>query len=126
MLVAILMGESFLILLLLGGSLALYLAASRRFRLLAVDGRRAAAGQAAVRRAFEDRLVRLEAGLRELESSPPLSAPTVGANALSLQKRSQALKMIRRGEPPDTVAAALGVPRNQIQLLLKVQGLIAS
>jgi hypothetical protein len=46
------------------------------------------------------------------------------APALTLAKRSKALKMIRRGEAPETVSAALGVPKSQIRLLVKVQGLL--
>jgi hypothetical protein len=46
------------------------------------------------------------------------------ALALSVSKRSQALKMIRRGEPVEHIAAAVGAPHSQIRLLLKVHALI--
>ena len=124
MLLAILMGESLLILVLLAGAAVLYLAASRRFRELEEDNRQLVAAQAALRKTLDSRIDRLEETVREFDTAP---VPTASeSNALSMQKRSQALKMIRRGEPPETVAATLGVPRNQIQLLLKVQNMITS
>lgn len=59
---------------------------------------------------------------REPQSPPPDSPHP--ANALSIAKRSQALKMIRRGEAVETIAAAVGAPQSQIRLLQKVNALI--
>jgi len=42
---------------------------------------------------------------------------------LNLTRRAQALRMRRRGESPATIAAALRLPRNEIDLLLKMQRL---
>jgi len=42
---------------------------------------------------------------------------------LNLTRRAQALRMQHRGEPAATIAAALRVPRNEIDLLLKIQKL---
>jgi len=42
---------------------------------------------------------------------------------LNLTRRAQALRMHRRGESPATIAAALRSPRNEIDLLLKIQKL---
>lgn len=39
---------------------------------------------------------------------------------MNLSKRSQALRMHRLGESPDRIAAALGVSRREVELLLKV------
>lgn len=44
---------------------------------------------------------------------------------INRDKRSEALFMIRRGDSPETVSAVLAVPRNEIDLLVKVQGLRA-
>ena len=41
-------------------------------------------------------------------------------SALNLTKRAQAVRMYRRGEPVETIAAALGTPRNEIELLIKL------
>jgi hypothetical protein len=42
---------------------------------------------------------------------------------LNLTRRAQAVRMQRRGESAATIAAALRVPRNEIDLLLKIQKL---
>ena len=44
--------------------------------------------------------------------------------SLTLAKRSKALKMIRRGEGTEAVSAALGIPKNQVRLLVKVQEML--
>jgi hypothetical protein len=63
--------------------------------------------------------------LRELERQPAihLSAglPKPGMNVV---KRSQALRMHRRGDRPDQIAAALELPRQEVELLLKVHSIV--
>jgi len=49
------------------------------------------------------------------------AAPKPGFN---LTKRSQALRMHRRGEPPDQIAAALDIPLQEVDLLLKVHRVV--
>ena len=48
---------------------------------------------------------------------PQLSPPRPGMNA---NRRSQVLRMYRRGERPEQIAAALSLPQNEVDLLLKV------
>jgi hypothetical protein len=43
------------------------------------------------------------------------------AASLHLTRRSQALRMHRRGESPEHIAAALQMPRGELELLLKLQ-----
>ena len=43
---------------------------------------------------------------------------------LNLTRRAQAVRMQRRGESSATIAAALRLPRNEIDLLVKVQELV--
>ena len=66
-------------------------------------------------------LERLSSELRKLqeglESLTPAPAPPP---SLNLNKRLRALRMHRRGEPVATIAAALQVSQNEIELLLKV------
>jgi hypothetical protein len=50
-----------------------------------------------------------------------LVPPTPPRSGLNLNKRSQALQMHRRGEAPGDIAAALSIPRNEVELLVKVQ-----
>ena len=53
------------------------------------------------------------------EAVQPSSGPAT-AQPLNLNKRGQVLRMRRRGEMPETIAAALSIPRNEVDLLLKV------
>jgi hypothetical protein len=47
---------------------------------------------------------------------PQLSAPIPSMNTT---RRSQVLRMHRRGERPEQISAALGLPRGEVELLLK-------
>lgn len=52
------------------------------------------------------------------EQAPPVHVPA-GAS-VNLTKRSQALRMYRRGELSEQISATLQMPRNEVELLLKV------
>lgn len=59
----------------------------------------------------------------EPRSSTPLAGPVLWHDAgsrLNITKRSQALRMSRSGDSPERIAAALGIPRSEVLLLLKV------
>ena len=47
--------------------------------------------------------------------------PTTG---ISLNKRTQALRMVKMGEGPEHIAAALSLPRKEVELLMKVQRML--
>ena len=86
--------------------------------------------RAMVRRGREER-ERLERRIAEVlevaerlreereEATRPSPGPAAG-QPLNLNKRGQVLRMRRRGENPETIAAALSIPRNEVDLLLKV------
>jgi hypothetical protein len=63
--------------------------------------------------------------VRDLQSHPHAAAP-VGApkSGFNLSKRSQALRMHRRGEAPEQIAASLDLPRQEVELLLKVHRIV--
>ena len=61
---------------------------------------------------------RLKAQLAEMEKPQRLPA-----QPLNLNKRGQILRMRRRGERPETIAGAMSLPRNEVELLLKVHDL---
>jgi hypothetical protein len=46
---------------------------------------------------------------------------TQGTPAMNINRRVQVLRMHRRGETLETIAAALNTPRNEVELLLRVQ-----
>lgn len=85
------------------------------------------------RQALETRLTQLEqavaelrADLRETEERTGVLAPPVAPRSgMNLTTRAQALRMYRRGEPPERIAAALQIPENEVRLLIKVHQLSA-
>jgi hypothetical protein len=54
---------------------------------------------------------------RAIEALPTGAPPKP---AINLSRRFQALRLYRRGERPEQIAAALGVPLREIELLIKV------
>lgn len=63
---------------------------------------------------------RWQSQLEEIARPAPASQP---GQSLNLNKRGQVLRMKRRGETPETIAAALRIPQNEVTLLLKVHEL---
>jgi len=59
----------------------------------------------------------------EREESPRPAASPAAGQPLNLNKRGQVLRMRRRGENAETIAAALAIPQNEVNLLLKVHQL---
>jgi hypothetical protein len=64
------------------------------------------------------------AQLEELRRCPPIPPPAPPRPNLNLSKRSQALRMHRHGEPAEQIAAALELPKQEVDLLLKVHRLV--
>jgi hypothetical protein len=117
--------------LVLTGTAVSLFALHRAYALLREVKRRADEPPPAAGGAVEDvqgMLEALSARIKELESRPPEtplnpSAPRAGIN---LSKRSQALRLHRRGESAERIAAELQVPRQEVDLLLKVHGIVLS
>ncbi len=76
------------------------------------------------RRRFEELAARLNEATRSRDPEPhfagALSTPQSGMN---LSKRVQAMRMLRRNEDVSHVAAALGMTRSEVELLIRVQGI---
>jgi hypothetical protein len=64
----------------------------------------------------------LEAQWRE-QRAPAFEAAPLRAG-LNLSKRSQALRLHRRGEAPDEIAVQLELPVQEVELLLKVHEIV--
>ena len=70
-------------------------------------------------------LARLEKDLREVEQQTGMLVPPVPARSgLNLSKRTQVLRLHRAGEDPTMIAASLGLPRGEVDLLIKVQHML--
>ena len=50
--------------------------------------------------------------------------PTPGNPGMNLGRRVKVLRMHRRGESLETIAAALDTPRNEVELLIRLQELL--
>ena len=74
---------------------------------------------AALRHAVEG----LSAQWHEVRSPAPAAPPPV-RGGLNLTKRSQALRLHRRGEPPERIAGQLEIPLQEVELLLKVHEIV--
>lgn len=75
--------------------------------------------------AFQRSLDGLAARLDDIERQPPPAAlPAVPRAGLNLSKRSQVLRMHRQGDPPERIAATLEVPRQEVELLIKVHRIV--
>lgn len=73
---------------------------------------------------LKTQIVALETAMREQEQrSENLSAVTVSSAVrpgMNLQRRAQILRLSKRGDNPQQIATTLGMPQNEVELLLKL------
>jgi hypothetical protein len=71
---------------------------------------------------------RLEALAARIEDvgAVPHNAAVAERSGINLSRRSQALRLHRRGEQPAEIAVALGIPVQEVQLLIKVHEIVMS
>jgi hypothetical protein len=75
--------------------------------------------------ALQKALAGLAARLEDIEQQPPAAAdPVLPRAGLNLCKRSQVLRMHRRGDLPDRIATALELPVQEVDLLIKVHRIV--
>jgi hypothetical protein len=98
----------------------------RAQRLAGAVGRSAAERHAQLETALTALRHETEAFSKRLQRIQPSAvAPTAGAQpGLNLSKRSQALRMHRRGDSAPDIAAALSLPVQEVDLLIKVQRIV--
>jgi hypothetical protein len=70
---------------------------------------------------LEEMILRVQESEDRAAGMPIAAAPP--ASGLNLNKRTQAIRLSRRGESADKIAAALKLPSREVQLLLKAQQL---
>lgn len=76
---------------------------------------------------FTLRLDAMNTRLHEAEQRANLApAPVPARRSVNISKRSQVIRLSRRGEPAETIAATLGLPRREVELLLKVHAAAAA
>ena len=66
-----------------------------------------------------------DARLHDVEENTGIALPsTFVKSSLNLNKRTQVIRMSRRGETASSIASSLSIPRKEVELLLKVYGLM--
>jgi hypothetical protein len=65
------------------------------------------------------------AQLREEARTSRTAPEPVSLTGMNLNKRTQAVRLLRRGEDVGHIAAALGIPRGEVELLVRVQQMSA-
>jgi len=85
------------------------------------------AGDNVSTRDLKVQMEQLDERLRDAEerAGVPL-APASPKASLNLAKRTQVLRMSRRGERTENIAASLSLPRREVELLLKIHSLVLS
>jgi DNA-binding NarL/FixJ family response regulator len=85
------------------------------------------AGDNAFARDLKRQLSELAERLRDAEERAGIPiAPPSPKPSLNLNKRTQVLRMSRRGERTENIAASLSLPRREVELLLKIHALVLS
>ena len=57
------------------------------------------------------------------ERAALLVPPTAPKSGLNISRRTQVIRMSRRGDRPENIAASLNLPKGEVELLLKVHRL---
>jgi hypothetical protein len=107
----------------LGLSVSLFLTVKRDLRVTETRHLRQAEQ---LRAKVEELAGELETLRKELEVMEQKSDPAASvARTLGSGTRIQALRMIKNGEASEYIAATLGLPRTEVELLIKVQRVLA-
>ena len=78
----------------------------------------------AASRALLAQITDMRAELHDAEErTSQLVPPAPARSGLNVNTRTQVLRMFRHGEAEDSIASKLGLPRNEVSLLLKVHKL---
>ncbi|HVP46252.1 MAG TPA: hypothetical protein VMT32_06705 [Bryobacteraceae bacterium] len=86
-------------------------------------------------RVSDSEILALKQRLEELAARQPVTQPSAAAAddtgpagefrpGMNLSRRSQALRLFRRGETPEQISSSLRMPAGEVRLLLKVHRLV--
>jgi hypothetical protein len=104
------------------GSLAIWISAKSETRAASRELER-------LRMSTEATIKDLTAQIQEIRAepeseAPPVPAPIMNMQGFNLTTRTKVLRMHRRGETASSIAAALGVPHEEVDLLLKLDRML--
>lgn len=116
--------QCFILALILGVCAYLFLGMRRELRLARTSSLRS---EQQLRTQLKELSEEVETIRREMELMEQKTDPSAAvARALAPGVRIQALRMIKQGEGPERIVGALGLPRTEVDLLIKVQRLQAN
>jgi DNA-binding NarL/FixJ family response regulator len=73
---------------------------------------------------IRSKLESLAAEVHEAPRGASVELPGAPKSCMNLTRRSQALRLRRKGESPQRIAEALGVPLQEVDLLIKVHEIV--
>jgi hypothetical protein len=109
----------------LAATLAIFLTLKQEIQRLKLRLDRQQLSETATARDTKVKLEEITLRLRDSEErAGVLVAPEPAKSGLNLTKRSQVIRMSRRGERAENIAASLSLPRGEVDLLLKINALV--
>jgi len=104
-------------------ALFFFLTLGHELRVVNLRLRRRQSAQESATKELQSQLAELKARVSEAEErTGVLVPPAPPRSGLNLNKRIQVIRMSRRGEQVDKIAASLNLPRREVELLLKIHG----
>ena len=103
--------------------LVFFLCLEHEIRVLSMRSKRRQSAQESATERLRTEIAELSARVQDAEQrAGVLVPPTPPKSGLNLNKRTQVIRMSRRGEQADKIAASLNLPQREVELLLKVHG----
>jgi hypothetical protein len=100
-----------------------FLCLEHELRILKLRWKRRQTAQESATNDLKAQVAELNARVLDTEERTGVLVPPIPPQSgLNLNKRSQVIRMSRRGEQAEKIAAALNLPRREVELLLKVYG----
>ena len=113
-----------LIAVVIGLSLALFVLVKADVRRYGSEWERERESLLEHQRELKTQIVALETAMREQEQrAESISAVTISSAVrpgMNLQRRAQILRLAKRGDNPQQIATTVGMPQNEVELLLKL------
>ena len=98
-----------------------FLCLDHEMRVMNLRWRRRQSAQESATGELNAQMAQLSARVLDAEErTGVLVPPTAPRSGFNLNKRSQVIRMSRRGEQAEKIAASLNLPRREVELLLKV------
>jgi hypothetical protein len=100
-----------------------FLCLEHELRILKLRWKRRQTAQESATNDLKAQVAELNARVLDTEERTGVLVPPIPPQSgLNLNKRSQVIRMSRRGEQAEKIAASLNLPQREVELLLKVYG----